>query len=74
MALKGRLGYVVLALALMVWFVSLLVVYLPISKLITPTFSLPIEYDYMLIIFLASTALSSLTSFYIGLDKLRTNP
>jgi len=74
MALKGTLQYVIFVVLLSVWFVSLLTVYIPISKLVTPIFPLPIEYDYMLMIFLVSAILSALTSFYIGLNKLIKTP
>lgn len=71
MALKENLQYKAFLAFFSVWFVSLIVVYIPISKWITPTFPLTIDYNYKLIIFSISATLSALTSFYIGLNKMR---
>ncbi|MCP8307270.1 MAG: hypothetical protein H3Z53_11045 [archaeon] len=73
-ALKGTLQYMIFVVFFSIWFILLLTVYLPISKLVTPIFPLPTVYDYMPVIFLVSAILSALTSFYIGVDKLITNP
>jgi len=73
MALKDRLRnnlqYVVFSILLSVWFVSLLVVYLPISGWGPRTYPLAVE-DSVLTLFLVAAGLSSLSSLYIGLSML----
>ena len=63
--------YKLFCLAFAVWLVSLMVVYSPLIELTVPTFPTPIEYRYGLTAFLASTAISSLSSIYIGIAELR---
>jgi len=63
--------YKLFCLAFAVWLVSLMVVYSPLIELTVPTFPTPIEYRYRLTAFLASTAISSLSSIYIGITEFR---
>ena len=63
--------YKLFAILLTVWLTLLIVVYLPISKLVTVVFPLTIEYQYKLTAFLMSTALSFVSSLYIGITELK---
>jgi len=69
MTSKERLLYIFFIMMLSAWFVSLLAVYLPTSKFVTPIFPVVID-SHIFVVFSVATALSSLTSFLIGLDKL----
>jgi len=71
--LKSNLHYIIFSIAFSTWLVSLLAIYLPMSRWGTPTFPVIID-NNILAIFLASTALSSVSSFLIGLDKLGKLP
>ena len=55
--------------ALGMWFVFLLAVYIPISNLVTPTFPLTIN-NHILTFFAASTGLAFSLAFYLGLNEL----
>lgn len=64
-----RVLYSFFVIVFSVWLISLLAIYLPASNWVTSTFPPTID-NTTLAIFLASTVLSSLTSFLLGLDKL----
>jgi len=55
--------YIVFLVLLIIWSILLL------SNLMIP---LPVEYGYMTIVFYISTASLSISSFYIGIEKLRS--
>jgi hypothetical protein len=65
----GKIPYLFFSVAFSAWIVSLLAVYLPIIRWATPTFPLIVG-DNLIAIFLASTAIASITSLLIGLNKL----
>ena len=73
MALKKSMLNKVFIVVLITWFLSLLTIYIPTSKWITPTFPKTIN-NYTLTIFTTSTVLASVTSLYLGLDQLRAKP
>ncbi|MCD6503765.1 hypothetical protein J7K52_00085 [Candidatus Bathyarchaeota archaeon] len=63
--------YKLFGLLLTVWLILLIMVYLPISKLVTVVFPLTVEYHYKLTAFLLSTAFSFVSSLYIGITELK---
>lgn len=63
--------YKLFGLLLTVWLILLMMVYLPISKLVTAVFPLTVEYRYKLTAFLLSAALSFVSSLYIGITELK---
>ena len=63
--------YKLFGLLLTVWLILLIMVYLPISKLVTVVFPLTVEYQYKLTAFLLSTAFSFVSSIYIGITELK---
>ena len=71
MPLKKNLQYKAFLSVFSIWIVSLVAVYLPISRLLTPTFPLTIEYNYKLLLFVVSATISSIIAFYIGFDRLK---
>jgi len=73
MKLKSNLHYIIFTMAFSIWLVSLLAIYLPMTRWGTPTFPFVID-NNTLAIFLGSTVLSSVSSFLIGLDKLGKLP
>ncbi len=69
MNLKSDLKYIVFGITFSTWVVSLLAVYLPMSRWVTPTFPVNVD-NTVLTAFLATTILSSMSSLYIGLGML----
>jgi len=67
---KSRKAYLFFSATFAMWMVSLLAVYLPVSGLTTPTYPFIIS-DSVMILFLAATALAFITSFTLGLRRLR---
>ncbi|MEM2112240.1 MAG: hypothetical protein QXX08_10270 [Candidatus Bathyarchaeia archaeon] len=72
MVSKRTLPYIFLVAAFGIWAPSLLAIWFPTSRFAMLVFPLTLD-DYITTIFLASMALSSVTSFCIGLDIIRTN-
>lgn len=70
MALKKDLQYKVFSVVLSIWLVSMLVVYIPLSNLVTPTFPLTIN-NYTLTFFQASMSLTFSLALYLGLNELK---
>lgn len=70
--LKRNLQYIVFTAVFSAWLVSLLAVYLPVSNWVTPTFPSTVD-NNALMIFLVTTALSSLSSLFVGLNMLGIN-
>ncbi len=56
-----------------VWFLSLLTVYVPTSNLLTPTFPKTIN-NMALTVFIALTGVATPMSLYLGVDRLRAKP
>lgn len=73
MALNKSVLRKVFVVVLITWFVSLLVVYIPISNLVTQTFPITIN-NSTLTIFVVLSGLAFSMSFYLGLDILRAKP
>lgn len=69
LALKSRMPYLFFLATFAIWLVSLLAIYLPVSGLVTPSFSLTVD-DTAMTIFLVSAGLGSVSSLLIGLRKL----
>ncbi len=70
---KKKPLYIFLFIILSIWIVSLLAIYLPTTNFVIPTFPLT-QNNHILTIFLVSTALSSITSFLVGLSELGKIP
>jgi hypothetical protein len=58
----------------LIWVVAFLLVNLPISGWVTPTFPFTIDYQYKLIFFFASTALASASFLVEGIQLFRNPP
>jgi hypothetical protein len=69
MDLKKILPYAFFSIVLSAWFFSLLMVYIPTTSWVTPTFPLTIDAN-MKTLFLALTVLSALTSMLMGLKVM----
>jgi len=67
---SGKRAYLFFLATFAIWMVSLLIVYLPISGLMTPTFPFVINNNTMGV-FLSATALVVVTSFTLGLNRVR---
>jgi hypothetical protein len=67
---RSKSPYYLFSAAFCIWAVLLLTVYLPISGLVTPIFPLNIS-SSMMMPFLASAAVASIVSFFMGINKLR---
>ena len=70
--LKRNLQYIVFCAMLSAWLVSLLAVYLPVSRWGTPTFPSTID-NKTLMVFLVTAGLSSFSSLYVGFNMLGIN-
>lgn len=68
-ALKSKVPYFFFLTTLIIWLVSLLAVYLPIVGWVNPSFPLAVD-STVLMTFLVSAGLASVSSLLIGLHKL----
>lgn len=73
MGLKKILPYAFFSIVFSAWFISMLMVYLPTTNWVTPTFPVAIDVNIKTL-FLALTVLTALTSMLMGLKFMGKLP
>ncbi|UCC57748.1 MAG: hypothetical protein JSW14_05060 [Candidatus Bathyarchaeum sp.] len=69
--MRKRLQTFIVSALFVVWIIALLLVYLPISGWIIPTFPFTVDYQYKILLFLTTTAMVSGSFFIKGIQLLR---